>query len=57
MFCEPQRGWRHIEVTEQRTMLDFAEQMKWLVDVGFPEAERVRVVLDNINTHKAGLAL
>lgn len=53
MFCEPKRGWRHIEVTERRTMLDFAEQMKWLVDFGFPQAERVRVVLDNLNTHKA----
>lgn len=40
MFCEPKRGWRHIAVTEQRTMLDFAEQMKWLVDVGFPEEAR-----------------
>ena len=53
MFCEPRRGWRHVEVTEQRRMLDFAQQMKWLVEVGFPEAERVRVVLDNLNTHKA----
>jgi uncharacterized small protein (DUF1192 family) len=53
MFCEPKRGWRHVEVTEQRTMQDFARQMKWLVDEGFPEAERVRVVLDNLNTHKA----
>ncbi len=53
MFCEPKRGWRHIEVTGQRTMLDFAQQMKWLVDVGFPQAERVRVVMDNLNTHKA----
>jgi hypothetical protein len=52
MFCEPKRGWRHVAVTEQRRMLDFAEQMKWLVDTGFPEAERVRVVLDNLNTHK-----
>ena len=34
-------------------MLDFAEQIKWLVDVAFPEAERVRVVMDNLNTHKA----
>ncbi len=33
-------------------MLDFARQMKWLVDVAFPEAERVRVVMDNLNTHK-----
>ncbi len=53
MFCEPKRGWRHVEVTQQRTMIDFAQQMKWLVDEGFPQAERVRVVLDNLNTHKA----
>ena len=53
MFCEPKRGWRHIEVTEHRTMKDFAHQMKWLVDEGFPQAERVRVVMDNLNTHKA----
>lgn len=53
MFCEPRRGWRHISVTEQRTMQDFARQMKWLVDEAYPEAERVRVVLDNLNTHRA----
>jgi hypothetical protein len=52
MFCCPKRGWRHVAVTEQRTMKDFAHQMKWLVDEGFPTAERVRVVLDNLNTHK-----
>ncbi|MDQ3586602.1 MAG: IS630 family transposase [Acidobacteriota bacterium] len=52
MFCEPKRGFRHVEVTEQRTMPDFARQMKWLVDEGFPEAERVRVVMDNLNTDK-----
>ena len=52
MFCEPKRGWRHVAVTAQRTMVDFAHQMQWLVDEGFPEAERVRVVLDNLNTHK-----
>jgi hypothetical protein len=53
MFCEPHRGWRHVAVTGQRTMPDFARQMKWLVDEGFPFAERVRIVLDNLNTHKA----
>jgi DDE superfamily endonuclease len=53
MFCEPKRGWRHVEVTEQRTMQDFARQMRWLVDEAFPAAERVRVVLDNLNTHRA----
>lgn len=53
MFCCPKRGWRHVAVTTQRTMEDFAHQMKWLVDEGFPTAERVRVVMDNLNTHKA----
>jgi uncharacterized small protein (DUF1192 family) len=53
MFCEPQRGFRDVEVTEHRTMADFARRMKWLVDVAFPFAERVRVVMDNLNTHKA----
>jgi transposase len=52
MFCEPQAGWRHIAVTTQRTMLDFAEQMRWLVDERYPDAEVIRVVLDNLNTHK-----
>lgn len=52
MFCEPKRGWRAVEVTPQRTSQDFAAQMKWLIDEAFPEAERVRVVLDNLNTHK-----
>jgi hypothetical protein len=37
MFCEPKRGWRHVAVTAQRTMKDFAHQMQWLVDVGFPK--------------------
>ena len=52
MMCEPQTGWRHIEVTEQRTMKDFAQQMKWLVDEKYPEAEKIRIVMDNLNTHK-----
>ena len=52
MFCEPRRGRRHVEVTNRRTMKDFAEQMRWLVDEAYPEAERVRVVMDNLNTHK-----
>ena len=52
LFCEPQAGWRHIVVTEQRTMHDFAQQMKWLVDEAYPDADLIRVVLDNLNTHK-----
>ena len=38
MFCEPKGGWRHVEVTGRRTAVDFAEQMKWLVDEAYPEA-------------------
>lgn len=52
MTVEPQAGWRHVEVTEQRTKLDFAAQMKQLVDMRYPEAECIRVVMDNLNTHK-----
>jgi DDE superfamily endonuclease len=52
LFVEPQAGRRHVHVTEQRTKLDFAAEMPWLVDVCYPEAEVVRVVLDNLNTHK-----
>jgi DDE superfamily endonuclease len=51
MFCEPQRGWRHIEVTAQRTRQDFAHPMQWLLDEQYPDALRGRVVLDNLNTH------
>jgi hypothetical protein len=52
LFCAPHVGWRHIAVTAQRTMEDCAEHMRWLVDVRYPEAEVIRVVLDNLNTHK-----
>jgi hypothetical protein len=41
-----------VHVTEQRTKLDFAYEMQWLVDEGYPEADVIRVVLDNLNTHK-----
>jgi hypothetical protein len=51
LFCEPQAGWRQIEVAEQRTMRDFAHQMKWLVDERYPHAPTVRVVRDHLNTH------
>ena len=53
LFVEPQAGWREVRVTEQRTMIDFAHQMKWLVNERDPQAEVIRVVLDNLNTHKA----
>lgn len=56
MNVEPLAGWRHVDVTERRTKLDFAEQMKQLVDVHYPKAECIRVLMDNLNTHvKASL--
>jgi hypothetical protein len=54
IHCEPQTGWRHVEVTERRTKTDFAHQMNWLVDERYPEVEVIRVVLDNLNTHGPG---
>lgn len=51
-FAEPLAGWRHVEVTDQRTGVDFAQQMKYLVDERYPDARVVRLVLDNLNTHR-----
>ena len=48
---EPLAGWRHVEVTAHRTNQDFAEQMRALVDVHYPEAPVIAVVLDNLSTH------
>ena len=52
LACEPLAGWRHVAVTQRRTMQDFAHQMRWLVDEAYPEIPVVRVVLDNLNTHR-----
>ena len=54
MFCEPKGGWRHVEVTERRAAVDFAHQMRWPVDEAYPDVGTIRVVLDNLNTHKFG---
>ena len=52
LACEPLAGWRQVAVTQRRTMQDFAHQMRWLVDEAYPEVPVVRVVLDNLNTHR-----
>ena len=52
LACEPLAGWRQVAVTQRRTMQDFAHQMCWLVDEAYPEVPVVRVVLDNLNTHR-----
>ena len=54
IHCEPQAGWRHVAVTERRTKHDFAQQMKWLVDEQYPDADVIRITLDNLNTHGPG---
>ena len=60
LTCEPRLGWRHVSITQQRTMRDFAHQMRWLVDEAYPDVPVIRVVLDNpvsstgqaLNTHR-----
>lgn len=51
MFFEPLSSWRHVEVTERRTAIDYAQQMKYLVDERYPEATKITVIHDQLNTH------
>jgi len=51
LVTDPLRGWRQVRVSEQRTRLDFAQCVKDLVDVHYPQAERIVLVLDQLNTH------
>ena len=51
LFVEPLRGWRHVAVTERRTKRDWALAIQELADVHYPAAERIVLVLDNLNTH------
>lgn len=48
----PHLGWRHVDVTERRTALDVAHQLRRLVDVDFPDATVIRLVWDNLNVHR-----
>ena len=52
LFFEPLKGHRHITVTDQRTAVDWAHQIRDLVDVHDLDAERIVLVMDNLNTHK-----
>ncbi len=52
-FVDPARGWRHVEMTEHRTKIDYAHCIRWLVDIVYPQAQYVRIVQDNLNTHTA----
>ena len=52
MLFEPLAGWRHVEVTERRTKVDFARVLRDLSDRYYPDAERIVLVMDNLNTHE-----
>jgi len=52
LLFEPLVGQRHVRITPQHTMHEFAAVMGWLVDELYPQAERIRVTLDNLATHK-----
>jgi transposase len=54
VFLDVNRPWRRVKVTERRTAEDFAACMRELIDVHYPKAECIRVVLDNLSTHSAG---
>jgi hypothetical protein len=54
VFLDAHRSWRHVKVTAQRTVQDFAVCMRDLADIHYPNADRIRVVMDNLSTHTAG---
>lgn len=51
MFTEPLRGWREAHALLRRTAVDWANQMKWLIEDVYPHAEKIILVMDNLNTH------
>lgn len=54
VFLDAHKSWRHVKVTQQRTAQDFAACMRDLADIHYPDADLIRVVLDNLSTHTAG---
>ena len=54
IFLDAHQPWRAVKVTDSRTACDFAECMRDLVDLHYPKADRIRVVLDNLSTHSPG---
>ena len=51
IFFEPLVGWRSLKVTDTRTAVDWAQQIKHLLEVRYPDADKVQLVMDNLNTH------
>lgn len=52
MFTEPLAGWRKVDIRQRKTMIDWAQEIQTLLDVDYPQAEKVILVCDNLNTHK-----
>lgn len=52
VMVERLSGYRHVEVTERRTAADYTRQLQWLADVRYPQAKKIRLVQDNLNTHR-----
>ena len=51
-MVERRSGYRQVEVTQRRTAVDYARQLQWLADVCYPQAQKIRLVQDNLNTHR-----
>lgn len=51
LFTEPLAGWRHVDVSERRTRIDWANQIRDLLDIHYPNTPKIRLVMDNLNTH------
>ncbi len=54
MLFEPLTGWREVRVTDRHTRTDWAQMIKYLVDVRYPDAEQIVLICDNLNTHEKG---
>ena len=52
VMVERLTGYRHVEITERRTAVDYAWRLHWLADVCYPNAKKIRLVQDNLNTHR-----
>lgn len=52
MFTEALKGWRKVNLRQRRTAVDWAEEIRVLLDVDYPDAQKVVLVCDNLNTHK-----
>lgn len=51
MFLDPHRGWRRVSNRDHRTRVDWAEEVRQLLDEDYPQAQKVKLLCDNLNTH------